>query len=223
MIYEGKTKRVLQVGDRVLLKFKDTLTGDANGNVNPGGDFVVGTLKGKGAASAKVASFIFKLMSEADIATHFLKIISNDEIEIMPTTRIPLEVIYRAKVFGSFLTRYRGHIEPMAPIDLVEFNLKDDALGDPLILRQAIVKLGVASEDDLDQIERSTRKVVSIVSKALGERGLELIDMKLEFGRKGRELLVIDELSGDTMRVYDPGKKKMLNQLELAERLFSFK
>ncbi len=217
IIYEGKTKRLLKFGDQVVLKFKDDVTGDAEGNPDPGGNLVVGTLEGKGAASAKVAAYFFKLMGEADIPTHFKGLRSDDEIEVVLTTSIPLEVIYRVKALGSFLTRYQGHVEPLTPLDLVEFNLKKDKLKDPLITRQAILKLGLTGDVELGRIEVTTRRVAGLVRRVLTEVGLELIDIKLEFGRTGDKLLVIDGISGDTMRVYDPGKKKVLNQLELAE------
>ena len=219
VIYDGKTKRTICTGDRMIIQFKDTITGDANGSVNPGGNFVVGSIKGKGEASAKVAAFFFKLLNDAGVDAHFRGLRSDTEIEVLRATRIPLEVIYRAKAYGSFLTRYHGHVKQMSPLDLIEFNLKDDALGDPLITPQSIVKLGIASESELQQIEAATRKVASIVSKALAARGLEVIDMKLEFGRINGKLLLVDELSGDTMRVYDLAKKRLLNQVELAGKL----
>jgi len=219
VIYEGKTKRVVVAGERVLFQFKDDVTGDADGNINPGGNFIVGHVEGKGAASAKVAAFLFELLGKAGIETHFRGLRSDTEIEVLRATRIPLEVIYRAKAYGSFLTRYHGHVKQMSPLDLIEFNLKDDALGDPLITPQSIVKLGIASESELQQIEAATSKVASIVSKALAARGLEVIDMKLEFGRIDGKLLLVDELSGDTMRVYDLTKKRLIDQLELAGKL----
>lgn len=219
VVYDGKTKRVFRAGDRMVLQFKDTITGDAAGNINPGGDFVVGRLDGKGVASANVAAYFFKLIGGAGVATHFCGLRSNNEIEVTLTTRIPLEVIYRAKACGSFLARYRGHVESMAPLDLVEFNLKDDALGDPLITPPAIIKLGIASESELQQIEAAARKVAALVANALSERGLELVDMKLEFGRSNGNIIMIDELSGDTMRIYDPAQQRLINQIELADKL----
>ncbi len=219
IIYEGKTKRLSRAEDHAVLKFKDEMTGDAEGNSDPGGNLVVGRLDGKGAASAKVAAYFFKLIGEAGISTHFRGSRSNDEIEVVLTTPIPLEVVYRAKAFGSFLKRYRGHVEPLAPLNLIEFNLKDDALGDPPITRQTTLKLGLAGDVELGRIEVTARRVAGLIQRALADIGLELIDMKLEFGRADDKLLVIDELSGDTMRVYDHAERKVLNQLELAERL----
>lgn len=219
IIYTGKTKRLLTDGKRVVLQFKDDLTGDADGKVDPGGNFIVGNIRGKGAASAKVTAFLFGKLAKARIETHFRELLSDTEIEVLEAKMIPLEVICRAKAYGSFLARYRGHFREMSPLDLVEFNLKDDSLGDPLITPHAVVKLGIASASELRRIETTTRKVSSIVSKTLDARGLELIDMKLEFGRINRKLAVVDEISGDTMRVYDLKHKKLLNQVELAEKL----
>lgn len=219
IVYDGKTKRIVRAGERIILQFKDDVTGDAAGNVDPGGNFIVGSLEGKGAASAKVAAHFFKILGDAGIDTHFRGVRSEAEVEVLLVARIPLEVIYRAKAYGSFLTRYRNHVAPMSPLDIIEFNLKDDALGDPLITPRAVTKLGIADAGELERMEATTRKVALLVTKSLLDLGLELVDMKLEFGRVNGKLLVVDELSGDTMRVYDPAEKKLLNQVELARKL----
>lgn len=218
-IYEGKTKRFIRTRDRVIIKFKDTITGSADGIPDPGGNLVVGILPGKSVAAAKVATYFFEVLRESGIDTHFYRSCSETEIEVLPTERIQLEVIYRAKAYGSFLTRYRNHVEPMMHLDIVEFTLKDDTLGDPLITPLAIVRLGIAGEDEVKSMEAIARKVAGLVNSSLFPKGLELVDMKLEFGRRDGKLLIIDELSGDTMRVYDPVQNKLLNQIELAARL----
>lgn len=219
VVYEGKTKRVLRAGERWVLGFKNTITGDADGSADPGGNFVVGELDGKAAASAKTAAHLFELLNGAGIATHFLRLRSDTEVEIRPAERFALEVIYRRRAYGSFLSRYRDHVKPMAELDLVEFCLKDDDLGDPLITPRAVVKLGLASSGELEQMEKVTRKAASVVQENLAERGLELVDMKLEFGKIDGKLAVVDEISGDTMRVYDSKRQRMLNQLEFAQKL----
>ncbi len=219
VVYEGKTKRVFRAGKKWVLRFKDAITGDADGNPDPGGNFVVGKLDGKAAASAKTAAHFFKLLSDAGMVTHFLRLRSDTEIEIRPAKRIALEVIYRHRAYGSFLSRYGAHVKPMMELDLIEFCLKDDNLGDPLITSLAATKLGLASFEELKQMERTTRKVALIIQENLAEHGLELIDMKLEFGKINDKLVVIDEISGDTMRVYDSKKQRMLNQLEFAQKL----
>jgi phosphoribosylaminoimidazole-succinocarboxamide synthase len=83
----------------------------------------------------------------------------------------------------------------------------------------AIIKLGIASPTEVEHMRTTARKVARVVAKELAGRGLELIDLKVEFGRVDEKLVVVDELSGDTMRVYDPTKKRLLNQIELAEKL----
>jgi phosphoribosylaminoimidazole-succinocarboxamide synthase len=218
-IYDGKTKRILRDGKKILLQFKDTVTGDAHGKFDTGGDFVVGSVESKGVASAKVAIYFFKLLNKSGIATHFRRAHSDAEIEVLLVERIPLEVIYRAKAFGSFLVRYEGKVEPMVPLDLVEFNLKNDALKDPLMTPHAIMKLGLASGGELKWMEAMAHKIASVVAKALSAKGLELVDMKLEFGRADGKLLMVDELSGDTMRVHDKIQKRMMDQIELAKKL----
>lgn len=219
VVYEGKTKRVFRADERWVLRFKDTITGDADGNPDPGGNFVVGELDDKAAASAKTAAHFFELLSGAGITTHFLRLRSDTEVEVRPAERVALEVIYRRRAYGSFLSRYGDRVKPMAGLDLVEFCLKDDNLGDPLITPQAAVKFGLASSRELEQMEETTRKAASLIQKNLAERGLELVDMKLEFGKIDGKLVVVDEISGDTMRVYDSKKQSMLNQLELARKL----
>jgi len=219
LLYDGKTKCILRAGERTLLRFKDMITGDAEGNQDPGGDFVVGSIEGKGVASARVAAHLFELLEKGGVSTHFRGVSSEREIEIASAERIPLEVIYRSKACGSFLRRYRGYVEPFSPLDLVEFNLKDDALKDPLLSPEAVVKLGLATAQEIEQMRAITRKVATLVGEELKRRGLELVDMKLEFGRLGGGLVVIDELSGDTMRVLDTKKRGLLTQIELAEKL----
>jgi len=219
VIYEGKTKQVLRDGERWILRFKDSVTGDDAGNIDPGGDLAVGELEGKAEASLKTATCFFKMLSEAGVKNHFLRLRSDIEMEVRPSERLDLEVIYRRRAYGSFLTRYRGHVKPMAELDLVEFNLKDDALGDPLLTPRAVVRLGIATPEEVNQIQKIIRKVGALVQEILAGCELELLDMKLEFGRISGELAVVDEISGDTMRVYDSGKKVTINQLELAERL----
>lgn len=218
-VYEGKTKRIFRAGKRWILRFKDTITGDADGNPDPGGNFVVGKLDGKAAASAKTAAHFFKLLSDVGITTHFLRLRSDTEMEIRPAKRIALEVIYRRRAYGSFLSRYGPYVKSMMELDLVEFCLKDDDLGDPLITPRAVVRLGLASSRELEQMEKVTRKAASAIQENLAERGLELVDMKLEFGKIDGKLAVVDEMSGDTMRVFDPKRQRMLNQLEFAQML----
>lgn len=219
LIYDGKTKQLHRQGQHLILKFKNTLTGDSSGSIYPGGNQIVDKKDGKGKASARTAAHFFKLIESSGIPTHFLKIRSPIEIEVQSTDRISLEVIYRALACGSFLSRYGNNVEKFQKLDLVEFSLKSDELGDPFIAKSAIPSLNLAEKEEVEKMKEIMREVASIVDKDLSEKNLGLVDMKIEFGRTQSKLVVIDEISGDTMRVYDLEKNKVLNQIELAERL----
>lgn len=219
--YDGKTKRILRNGKGLVLKFKDTVVGDSSGSVDPGGNIVVDEVEGKAEASAQTSAHFFTLLEEEGVSTHFLEVLSPTEIRIQETERYRLEVIYRRRAYGSFLSRYGGYVEPFQELDLVEFSLKDDDLRDPFLTEKAVLKLDLASEDEVREMKRIIRKVASIINDYLEDFELQLVDMKLEFGELNDEILVIDEISGDTMRVYDSGIKKILNQVELAKKLTS--
>lgn len=219
--YDGKTKRILRNGKGLVLKFKDTVVGDSSGSVDPGGNIVVDEVEGKAEASAQTSAHFFTLLEEEGVSTHFLEVLSPTEIRIQETERYRLEVIYRRRAYGSFLSRYGGYVEPFQELDLVEFSLKDDDLRDPFLTEKAVLKLDLASEDEIGEMKRIIRKVAIIITDYLEDFELQLIDMKLEFGELNDKILVIDEISGDTMRVYDPEMKKILNQVELAKKLTS--
>ncbi|MDI3474793.1 MAG: phosphoribosylaminoimidazole-succinocarboxamide synthase [Thermococcaceae archaeon] len=214
LIYRGKTKDVYEDEPHLVFYFKDSVLGE-DGREDTGGNEVVGERKGKGSAVLDEAEFFFRLLEENGIRTHFVERIDERRARFLKAERIPLEVIYRELAYGSFLRRYRGWVEELTPLGIVEFTLKDDALKDPLITEEAIVKLGIASEGEVREMKEKTRKVAGILREFFSSKGLQLVDFKLEFGRRDGELIVIDELSGDTMRVMKNGK--LLSQEELRE------
>lgn len=214
LIYRGKTKDVYEDEPHLVFYFKDSVLGE-DGREDTGGNEVVGERKGKGSAVLDEAEFFFRLLEKNGIRTHFVERIDERRARFLKAERIPLEVIYRELAYGSFLRRYRGWVEELTPLGIVEFTLKDDALKDPLITEEAIVKLGIASEGEVREMKKTTLKVAEILREFFSSRGLQLVDFKLEFGRRNGELIVIDELSGDTMRVMKNGK--LLSQEELRE------
>jgi phosphoribosylaminoimidazole-succinocarboxamide synthase len=219
LIHDGKTKRVYEHGGSLILRFRDTVLGHADGTPDPGGDFIVGKEKGKATIAASAAVKIFELLEREGIRTHFLRLRSGLEIEVQKTLAIPLEVIYRVFAFGSFLRRYGKLARPLARLDLIEFTLKSDELRDPLITEEAITKLGIAGKDEIKKMKQITTRIAKTLEKFLRSKGLELVDFKVEFGRKDKELLVIDAINADTMRVMDLRRKQVLGHRELAERL----
>ncbi|MBS3815523.1 MAG: phosphoribosylaminoimidazolesuccinocarboxamide synthase [Hadesarchaea archaeon] len=218
-IYEGKTKVLLKSNNDFFLEFQDNVLGSKSGEVDPGGNEVVGKLEGKAEASARTAAHFFSILNEEKIPNHFIELSSPTRIKISSSNRLPLEVIYREKAYGSYLRRYSGFVEPMEELQIIEFNLKADELGDPLLTEDSIVKLDLAGQEEIRKIKNMVREVVQLIQENLEKYELDLIDLKLEFGNQNGEIEVIDEISGDTMRVFDSDNEVILNQVELAERL----
>ncbi len=214
LIYRGKTKDVYEDGPYLVFYFKDSLLGE-DGREDTGGNEVIGERRGKGSAVLKQTGFFFSLLERNGIRTHFVERIAGRRARFLRAERIPLETIYRFKAYGSFLRRYSGWVESLQELGIVEFTLKDDSLGDPLITEEAILRLSIASEGELEKMKEVTKRVAEILEEFFSAKGFELIDFKLEFGRLNGELLVIDELSGDTMRVMKGGR--LLSQEKLLE------
>jgi len=158
-IYDGKTKRVHDNGKTLILEFKDTILGHKDGTPDPGGNFVVGRSLGKSRVANATSVRIFQLLEKARVKTHFLREMDPTKIEVIKTQPIPLEVIYRRLASGSFLRRYRGRVKPFAKLNLIEFALKDDSLGDPFISEEAIERLSIATEKELQKIKKITRSI----------------------------------------------------------------
>jgi phosphoribosylaminoimidazole-succinocarboxamide synthase len=218
-LYSGKTKDVfLQDDGNVLLYFKDAVTG-AEGRIDSGANEVIGEVEGKGNASLCLTIHFFNLLQKAGIPTHFLKVGPKENTIIVKHARsFNLEVICREKAWGSFVRRYGKYAKEGTPLQsLVEFTLKDDERGDPLITEDALVALDIASREIVDYMKDTARKATTIIKDDLASRGLELIDIKYEFGEVEGKAMIIDEVSGDSMRVVKDGK--VLMQKELASAL----
>ncbi len=219
VIYDGKTKKLVKEEKKFFLHFKDTVLGDIDHRVDPGGDFVVGRSPGKGKIATAAAANIFQVLKKSRVETHYVKKVSENEIEILPAERIDLEVIYRELAYGSFLRRYRGLVDPLSDLGVVEFTLKSDALGDPPITDAAIMKIEIADKKEIETMERKAKRVGEVLGIFLGRIGLKLVDLKVEFGKIGGELVIIDAIHGDTMRAIDKKTKKIISPIELDKRL----
>ncbi|HBK61684.1 MAG TPA: phosphoribosylaminoimidazolesuccinocarboxamide synthase [Firmicutes bacterium] len=216
-IYTGKTKDVFLRDDGyVLLRFKDTVTGVGD-TVDSGANEVIGEVAGKGRSSFNLTLRFFELLHEAGIPTHFVGIGPDVNTIIAKRARsFRLEVVCRAKAWGSFVRRYGNHVREGDPLpSLVEFTLKDDERGDPLITEDALVALDIVSREAIDYMKGTARQATALIAGHLSQRGLELIDIKYEFGEVDGRTMIIDEVSGDSMRVACQGR--ILLQTELAE------
>lgn len=209
-IREGKTKTVFEAKDgNILLQFKDDVTG-AEGRIDPGANSIIGKVEGKGNASLRLSEHFFELLKKEGIPSHYIEADTDNNTMLVKraaTFGDGLEFICRRKAAGSFVRRYGRYIEEDAPLDyLVEITLKDDERGDPLVNKDSLCQLGLMTEQEIEFAVQLTKKVTKLVEGELKRFGLEFIDIKFEFGRVDDQIVVIDEISGDNMRVRKDGR-----------------
>jgi phosphoribosylaminoimidazole-succinocarboxamide synthase len=210
-IYEGKTKDVFALENgNVLLKFKDDCTGK-DGVFDPGENMVGLTIEGIGRANLQTSIRYFEMLKSAGIKTHYISAnIEDATMEVLPAKPFGkgLEVICRLRATGSFIRRYGAYIADGAELagGYVEATLKDDDKGDPLITSEGLAVLGIMSEELFKSMKEQTLRITRIVAEDLKAMGLELWDIKFEFGYNQGEVILIDEISSGNMRVYKDGK-----------------
>ncbi|MDO5037747.1 MAG: phosphoribosylaminoimidazolesuccinocarboxamide synthase [Tissierellia bacterium] len=207
LINKGKTKDVYRLeSGHLLLKFKDDVTGK-DGVFDPGANQVGLSIEGSGKAGLSLTTYFFELFEKEGIPTHFVASNLEDRaMEVLPAQVFGkgLECICRYKAVGSFFRRYGSQVEEGRDLDgLVEFTIKDDEAGDPLINRDALIMIDILSPEDYDQLHKWTREISDLIKDVLAKKGLDLYDIKLEFGRDQEgKVMLIDEVSGGNMRVY---------------------
>ena len=211
LIYTGKTKDVYKLDNgNCLLKFKDDCTGK-DGVFDPGENAVGLTIEGVGDVNLRMSIYFFEKINAAGILTHYVSAnLEDTTMEVLPAKVFGkgLEVICRNKAVGSFIRRYGALIESGADLpSYVETTLKDDEKGDPLITKDALVAIGVMTDAQYEDLKDMTQKITKIVADDLAAKGLELYDIKFEFGYdpEGRVML-IDEVASGNMRVYKDGE-----------------
>lgn len=219
IIYCGKTKDVIELDGATHLYFKDDMTGK-DGVFDPGENQVGLIVEGSGRSGLAVSRFFFEKLKTNAIPTHYLS--SDLEARTMAVKPVTffgkgLEMICRYRAVGSFLKRYGAYVEEGQPLDrYVELTLKDDERQDPFIGKDALILLSILNEAEYEAIILLTKEIAAIIEVELAEHGLELYDIKLEFGRARDtgEILLIDELSAGNMRVYNGGKPVAPLELE---------
>lgn len=210
-IYQGKTKDVFKLENgNVLLKFKDDCTGK-DGVFDPGENSVGLTIEGIGRANLETSILFFEVLKNAGVKTHYVSAdLNNATMEVLPATVFGhgLEVICRLKATGSFIRRYGEYIADGTVLEggYVETTFKDDAKGDPLVTKDGLVALGIMSGEMYDSMKEQTLKITKIVADVLAKKGLDLYDIKFEFGYHNNEVILIDEIASGNMRVYKDGK-----------------
>ena len=206
-LYEGKAKKVYTTEDPELyiVDYKDDATA-FNGQKK-------GSFEGKGIINNQMANFIFKLLEKDGIKTHLVEEMSPRETLVKKVDIIPLEVIVRNIAAGSFSKRYGVKEGTPFTAPTLEFSFKNDELGDPLINDYQAIALGIVTRDELDVISDMAFKVNESLKKIFLNIGIKLVDFKIELGKTvDGEIVLADEISPDTCRLWDAETNKKLDK-----------
>lgn len=207
MLYEGKAKKVYKTEDENLyiVDYKDDATA-FNG-------LKKGQISGKGVINNRMSNFLMKIMEKNGIPTHLVEEISDRETLVKKVSIVPLEVIVRNIAAGSFSKRFGVEEGTALKNPTLEFCLKDDALGDPMINDYQILAIGAATKAELDRISELTFKVNDVLKAYFAGINIELVDFKIEFGRTADgEIILADEISPDTCRLWDADTHEKLDK-----------
>lgn len=205
-LYEGKAKKVFATEERdeLIVSYKDSATA-FNGEKK-------GTIEGKGEINNKMSNYLFRLLEKEGIPTHYIKELNSRETLVKKVEIVPLEVIIRNVAAGSF-SKKLGIAEGTALLQpTIEFSYKNDALGDPFINSYYALALGLATQDEIDTIVKYAFAVNEVLKAKFLEVGLKLIDFKLEFGRFHKQIILADEISPDTCRLWDVATNEKLDK-----------
>jgi phosphoribosylaminoimidazole-succinocarboxamide synthase len=206
MFYEGKAKKLYATADPdlVIAYFKDDATA-FNAKKR-------GTIDDKGVMNNRMSELFFTLLERNGIPTHFVRRLNDREMLCRRLRIIPAETVVRNIVAGSMAKRLGREEGEKLKHPIVEYYYKSDALDDPLIYPEHAVLFGWATEEELNTIHTMALQVNDVLSRFLDERGVILVDFKLEFGRHHGKILLGDEICPDTCRFWDKATLKKLDK-----------
>lgn len=205
-IYEGKAKILYATEDpdMVIQYFKDDATA-FNAKKK-------GTIDEKGIMNNSISCKIFEFLAQNGIPTHLVKKLSDREMLVKKVKIVPVEVIIRNRVAGSLCRNYGAQEGKQLLRPIFELCYKNDAFNDPLMNDDHVIALGLATEEELRTIKHLTMQVNELMKKFFLALNIELIDFKLEFGRYKGEILLADEISPDTCRLWEVGTGNRLDK-----------
>lgn len=197
LLYEGKAKKVYRIEDPnfFIIEYKDDATA-FDGKKK-------GTIRQKGFYNNQITARIFTYLKKNEVENHFVKLLSDREQLVKSVEIIPVEVIIRNIAAGSMAKRLGLEEGTELKKPVLEFCYKSDPLGDPMINDDHILALELASQDEIDFMKKVSHKVNELLRVYFEKAGLILVDFKLEFGRSGKDILLADEISPDTCRLWD--------------------
>ena len=206
LLYEGKAKKVFTTAypDVLIVSYKDDATA-FDGQKK-------GTIVGKGAINNRMTNHVFKLLEAEGVPTHLIEELNDRETAVKKVEIVPLEVIVRNFSAGSFAKKLgmEEGIELKCPT--LEFSYKNDDLHDPFINDYYALALGLATEEEIQTISRYAFKVNKVMRHYFDSLGIELIDFKIEFGRYHGQIILADEVSPDTCRLWDKETHEKLDK-----------
>lgn len=205
-LYEGKAKKVFKTDNpkQYIVEYKDDATA-FNGEKK-------GTIIGKGVVNNKMTAALFAMLEEQGIPTHQIELLNDRECLVKAVKILPLEVIVRNVAAGSLSQRLGIEEGTLMKKTVLEFSYKNDELGDPMINDYHIFAMELATEEQLDKVKEYALKINEILQKFFLERNIKLIDFKLEFGLYDGEVILADEISPDTCRLWDKDTNKKLDK-----------
>ena len=206
LLYEGKAKKVYTTEDPdvLIVDYKDDATA-FNG-------LKKGTIVGKGAINNRMTNHIFKILETRGVPTHYIEELSDRETAVKKVEIVPLEVIIRNFSAGSFAKKMGMEEGVKFKQPTLEFSYKNDELGDPFINRYYALALGLATEEEVVAIAKHAFIVNDVMREYFDSLGIELIDFKIEFGRYHGQIILADEVSPDTCRLWDKETHEKLDK-----------
>lgn len=206
MLYEGKAKKVFltDVEDVYIVEYKDDAT--AFNGVKKG------TIVGKGVVNNRMTNVLFQRLEEVGIPTHFVEELNDRETAVKKVEIVPLEVIIRNVAAGSFSKKLGIEEGTKLKMPTLEFSYKDDTLGDPFINDYYALAIGIATREEIDTISKLAFQINEFLCKHFANIGIELIDFKIEFGRFKGQIILADEISPDTCRLWDIETREKLDK-----------
>jgi phosphoribosylaminoimidazole-succinocarboxamide synthase len=206
LLYAGKAKSVYytDVDEKLIVEFRDDITAFDGGKKD--------VLKNKGSYNAEVSAFFFDYLENNGVKTHFVSMIDPRHMVVRELQMIPLEVIVRNIAAGSIVRNYpfKGGTKLDPPVIVIDY--KDDSRHDPMLNDDLIVALNLATPAELKKIKKIALEVNRLLFDLLAAQGITLVDFKIEFGRQGKTICLGDEISMDSMRLWDKKSGESLDK-----------
>jgi phosphoribosylaminoimidazole-succinocarboxamide synthase len=197
LIIKGKAKSVYATGTKgkLIVEFRDDITAFDGGKKD--------VLKNKGTCNAEVSAFFFEYLEQNGVKTHFFTMLDPHHMVVRKLEMIPLEVIVRNIAAGSIVRNYPFKEGTSLDPPLIVIDYKDDARHDPMLNDEIILALKLVTPAELKKVKKVALEVNRLLSVLLSSQGITLVDFKIEFGRQGKTIYLGDEISMDSMRLWD--------------------